>query len=146
MPTNKTRNKPKRSWIERIDWWLIILILGFFTVSLVIISSAMTGQQYGTNFAVRQVFYYSLGFALALSIMFIHPKTIKKWTFFIYLLGNIALLGLLILPESSFTPVINGAKSWYVFFDKLSLQPSEFMKIILMLTLSKVVYDHNRFT
>lgn len=146
MPTSKTRNKPKRSWIERIDWWLIILVLGFFTISLVIISSAMTGQQYGTNFAVRQVFYYVLGFVLALSIMFIHPKTIKKWTFFIYLLGNIALLGLLILPESPFTPVINGAKSWYVFFDKLSLQPSEFMKIILMLTLSKVVYDHNRFT
>ncbi|UBH12891.1 FtsW/RodA/SpoVE family cell cycle protein [Macrococcus armenti] len=146
MPTSKTRIKQKRSWIERIDWWLIILILAFFAISLVIISSAMTGQQYGTNFAVRQVFYYLLGFALALSIMFVSPELIKKWTFFIYIAGNLALLGLLILPESSFTPVINGAKSWYVFFDKLSLQPSEFMKIILMLTLSKVVYDHNRFT
>ncbi|UBH08373.1 FtsW/RodA/SpoVE family cell cycle protein [Macrococcus armenti] len=144
--TSKTRNKQKRSWIERIDWWLIILILAFFAISLVIISSAMTGQQYGTNFAMRQVLYYLLGFALALSIMFVSPELIKKWTFFIYIAGNLALLGLLILPESSFTPVINGAKSWYVFFGKLSLQPSEFMKIILMLTLSKVVYDHNRFT
>lgn len=71
MPTSKTRIKQKRSWIERIDWWLIILILAFFAISLVIISSAMTGQQYGTNFAVRQVFYYLLGFALALSIMFV---------------------------------------------------------------------------
>lgn len=141
-----SRIKFKRPWIERIDWWLILLILCFFSISLTIISSAMDGQQYGTNFAERQIFYYILGFILAISIMLITPKFIKKWVFALYFLGNLALLGLLVLPDSSLTPTINGAKSWYVFFGKLSLQPSEFMKIILILTLSKVVYDHNRFT
>ncbi|WP_312040054.1 FtsW/RodA/SpoVE family cell cycle protein [Macrococcoides bohemicum] len=144
--SNTSRIKIKRPWIEKIDWWLIILILCFFTVSLTVITSAMDGQQYGTNFAERQVFYYILGFILAFSIMLIKPKLINKWVFVLYFLGNLALLGLLILPESSLTPTINGAKSWYVFFGRLSLQPSEFMKVILILTLSKVVYDHNRFT
>lgn len=146
QPNTSSRIKLKRPWIEKIDWWLIILILCFFTISLTIISSAMDGQQYGTNFAQRQIFYYILGFLLAFSIMFLSPKFIKKWVFSLYFLGNLALLGLLILPESALTPTINGAKSWYVFFGKLSLQPSEFMKIILILTLSKVVHDHNRFT
>ncbi|MCU7558086.1 FtsW/RodA/SpoVE family cell cycle protein [Macrococcus capreoli] len=144
--SNTSRIKFKRSWIEKIDWWLIILIIGFFAISLTIITSAMDGQQYGTNFAERQILYYIFGFILAFSIMHISPKFMKKWVFALYTIGNVALLGLLILPESSFTPTINGAKSWYVFFGRLSLQPSEFMKIILMLTLSKVVYDHNRFT
>lgn len=141
-----SRIKIKRPWIEKIDWWLIILVLCFFAISLIVITSAMDGQQYGTNFAERQIFYYIFGFILAFSIMLISPKFMNKWVFALYTLGNLALLGLLVLPDSSFTPTINGAKSWYVFFGRLSLQPSEFMKIILSLTLSKVVYDHNRFT
>ncbi|MCE4957615.1 FtsW/RodA/SpoVE family cell cycle protein [Macrococcoides caseolyticum] len=144
--SSTSRFKIKRPWIEKIDWWLIILLICFFAVSLIVITSAMDGQQYSTNFAERQIFYYILGFIIAFSIMFVSPKLINKWVFMLYCLGNLALLGLLILPESSLTPTINGAKSWYVFFGRLSLQPSEFMKIILILTLSKVVYDHNRFT
>ncbi|MEJ7252779.1 FtsW/RodA/SpoVE family cell cycle protein, partial [Staphylococcus epidermidis] len=52
---------------------------------------------------------------------------------------------LLILPETAITPVINGAKSWYS-LGPISIQPSEFMKIILILALSKVVARHNQFT
>ncbi|RXK17539.1 FtsW/RodA/SpoVE family cell cycle protein [Macrococcus sp. DPC7161] len=140
------RNREKRPLLERIDWWLIIIVIAFLAISVSIISSAMTGGQYSTNFAIRQVFYYILGFGIALFIMLLSPKFLLKWTYVFYFIGNILLLGLLVLPDSSFTPVINGAKSWYVFFGLLSIQPSEFMKIILMLTLSKVVYDHNRFT
>lgn len=41
--------------------------------------------------------------------------------------------------------MINGAKSWYR-FGPISIQPSEFMKIVLILVISKVVAQHNRFT
>ncbi|TXN87790.1 FtsW/RodA/SpoVE family cell cycle protein, partial [Staphylococcus aureus] len=43
------------------------------------------------------------------------------------------------------TPIINGAKSWYT-FGPISIQPSEFMKIILILALARVVSRHNQFT
>jgi rod shape determining protein RodA len=36
------------------------------------------------------------------------------------------------------TPIINGAKSWYT-FGPISIQPSEFMKIILILALIKIL-------
>ena len=52
---------------------------------------------------------------------------------------------MLILPETAITPVINGAKSWYS-FGPISIQPSEFMKIILILALAKTVSRHNQFT
>ncbi|PTH68749.1 rod shape-determining protein RodA, partial [Staphylococcus agnetis] len=54
-------------------------------------------------------------------------------------------IGLILLPETSITPIINGAKSWYR-FGPISIQPSEFMKIVLILAISKVVAQHNRFT
>ena len=47
--------------------------------------------------------------------------------------------------ETPITPIINGAKSWYA-FGPISIQPSEFMKIILILALAKIVSNHNRFT
>ncbi len=135
----------KRNWLEKIDWWLLILLIMLGTVSMTVIMSAMAGQQYQTNFAERQGFYYVLGFIIALTLMFISPHTLRKWVWPIYLAGNLALFGLYVLPESSFTPIINGAKSWYR-IGPISLQPSEFMKIILMLALANVIYRHNRFT
>lgn len=55
------------------------------------------------------------------------------------------MIGLILLPETAITPIINGAKSWYR-FGPISIQPSEFMKIVLILAISKVVAQHNRFT
>ncbi|TDM10495.1 FtsW/RodA/SpoVE family cell cycle protein [Macrococcus lamae] len=135
----------KRNWLEKIDWWLLILLMLFCAVSITVIMSAMAGQQYQTNFAERQGLYYILGFIIALTLMFIAPGILRKFVWPIYFIGNLALFGLYILPESSFTPIINGAKSWYR-IGPISLQPSEFMKIILMLALANIIYRHNRFT
>lgn len=140
--STRTLNK---SFIQRIDWRLIFIVLLLFATSCLIINSAMSSGQYGTNFLSKQVLYYVVGFILAIFLMFISPKTIRKYVWIIYILGNLSLVGLLVLPESSFTPIINGAKSWYR-IGPISVQPSEFMKIILILALANVVYQHNRFT
>ncbi|TDL95372.1 FtsW/RodA/SpoVE family cell cycle protein [Macrococcus carouselicus] len=134
-----------KQWLEKIDWWLLVLLIAFAAVSITVITSAMTGQQYVTHFAERQILYYTLGFIIALSLMFLSPKRLRQLVWPIYLTGNLALIVLYVLPESTFTPIINGAKSWYR-IGPISLQPSEFMKIILMLTLANVIYRHNRFT
>ncbi|MBW0769760.1 rod shape-determining protein RodA [Mammaliicoccus lentus] len=140
--STRTLNK---SFIQRIDWRLIFIVLLLFATSCLIINSAMSSGQYGTNFLLKQVLYYAMGFILAIILIFISPKTIRKYVWIVYILGNLSLVGLLVLPESSFTPIINGAKSWYR-LGPISVQPSEFMKIILILVLANVVYQHNRFT
>ena len=140
-----SRQQPTTHWLRKIDWILIALIMILAIISVTTISSAMSGGQYSANFGIRQIIYYILGAILALIVMIFSPKKIKNNTYIWYIFFCILLLGLLIIPETPITPIINGAKSWYA-FGPISIQPSEFMKIILILALAKIVSNHNRFT
>ncbi|HEC2170324.1 TPA: rod shape-determining protein RodA [Staphylococcus delphini] len=140
-----SRQLTQKSFLRRLDWPLIALITILCIISVTTIHSAMGGGQYSLDFGVRQIFYYILGAIIAFMIMLFSPKKIRNYTYTVYIIFNILLFGLILLPESSITPVINGAKSWYR-FGPISIQPSEFMKIILILVISKVVAQHNRFT
>lgn len=140
-----SRQQTQKSLRHRLDWKLIALIFILCLISVLTIQSAMGGGQYSMDFGIRQIFYYILGGILAIMIMIVSPKKIRKYTFIIYSIFIILLIGLIILPETSITPIINGAKSWYR-FGPISIQPSEFMKIVIILAISKVVAQHNRFT
>ncbi|PWZ62437.1 rod shape-determining protein RodA [Staphylococcus pseudintermedius] len=140
-----SRQLTQKSFLRRLDWPLIALIIILCIISVTTIHSAMGGGQYSLDFGVRQIFYYILGAIIAFMIMLFSPKKIRNYTYTVYIIFNILLFGLILLPESSITPVINGAKSWYR-FGPISIQPSEFMKIVLILVISKVVVQHNRFT
>ncbi|MBZ8174455.1 FtsW/RodA/SpoVE family cell cycle protein [Staphylococcus delphini] len=140
-----SRQLTQKSFLRRLDWPLIALITILCIISVTTIHSAMGGGQYSLDFGVRQIFYYILGAIIAFMIMLFSPKKIRNYTYTVYIIFNILLFGLILLPESSITPVINGAKSWYR-FGPISIQPSEFMKIVLILVISKVVAQHNRFT
>ncbi|WP_204194059.1 FtsW/RodA/SpoVE family cell cycle protein [Staphylococcus sp. GDY8P47P] len=140
-----SRQQPSKHWLRKIDWILVALLTILAIISVTTISSAMGGGQYSANFSIRQIIYYILGAIIALIIMLISPKKIKNNTYILYFIFCILLVGLLILPETSITPIINGAKSWYS-FGPISIQPSEFMKVILILALAKSVSNHNRFT
>ncbi|ENK6476019.1 rod shape-determining protein RodA [Staphylococcus pseudintermedius] len=140
-----SRQLTQKSFLRRLDWPLIALIIILCIISVTTIHSAMGGGQYSLDFGVRQIFYYILGAIIAFMIMLFSPKKIRNYTYTVYIIFNILLFGLILLPESSITPVINGAKSWYR-FGPISIQPSEFMKIVLILVISKVVAQHNRFT
>ncbi|MBA9941776.1 rod shape-determining protein RodA, partial [Ralstonia insidiosa] len=124
-----SRQQPKRNWLRKVDWILVLVISLLALTSVILISSAMGGGQYSANFSIRQIIYYIFGAIIAFLIMII----------------CVLLIGLLILPETSITPIINGAKSWYS-FGPISIQPSEFMKIILILALAKTISKHNQFT
>ncbi|MCH4355922.1 rod shape-determining protein RodA [Staphylococcus sp. HMSC068D03] len=140
-----SRQQPSKHWLRKIDWILVALLTILAIISVTTISSAMGGGQYSANFSIRQIIYYILGTIIALVIMLISPKKIRNNTYILYFIFCVLLIGLLILPETSITPIINGAKSWYS-FGPISIQPSEFMKVILILALAKSVSNHNRFT
>lgn len=140
-----SRQQPSKHWLRKIDWILVALLTILAIISVTTISSAMGGGQYSANFSIRQIIYYILGAIIALVIMLISPKKIRNNTYILYFIFCVLLIGLLILPETSITPIINGAKSWYS-FGPVSTQPSEFMKVILILALAKSVSNHNRFT
>ena len=142
---NTSRQSKNNHWIRKIDWILIGFIALLAIISITFISSAMGGGQYSANFSIRQILYYVFGAIIAFLIMLISPKKLMKYTYLLYIILCFSLLLLLIIPETPITPIINGAKSWYT-FGPISVQPSEFMKIVMILALAKIVTKHNQFT
>ncbi|WP_017549588.1 FtsW/RodA/SpoVE family cell cycle protein [Salinicoccus carnicancri] len=130
--------------LARVDWLLLLLITILGVVSIIMIRSAMTSGQYATDFSVRQIIFYVTGFFMVFVLTFIPVKWMKQYVWIIYGVGVLSLMVLFFAPVSPVTPIINGAKSWYQ-FGFFSIQPSEVVKIIYILTLAYVVSQHNRY-
>lgn len=128
----------------RIDWILVLILIVLAVISVVMIQSAMTSGQYSTDFVLRQILFYVLGFISLFVITFIPIKFFKQYIWVIYGIGMLSLIVLYIAPVSPVTPIINGAKSWYQ-FGFISIQPSEFVKVIYILALGYVISQHNKY-
>ena len=124
---------------KKVEWnkSLITCILLFMIISITTIYSAQTylSNQLG-NLALKQLIFYIIGFFIILIIKKIKIEKIFKYTWIYYFLGCFLLLLLLFIG----TP-INNSKCWFTIPGIGSFQPSEFMKIFLILATSKLVSD-----
>jgi len=117
---------------------IIIFIIFFFIISILsIYSSTFLINKAYSNIYIKQIIWYLLSFIL---IFFIYKK--KKGFFFkfdklLYTIGNILLVLVLI-----FGTEINGSKAWFNILN-ISIQPSEFMKIFLIIILSTTLSKNN---
>ncbi|OKL35505.1 FtsW/RodA/SpoVE family cell cycle protein [Domibacillus mangrovi] len=127
---------------SRIDYGLFLILFMLFVVSCVAIYSAQTTGQYGTNFVVRQVVWYVVGIGIITLFIRFDSDQYHGMSWYLYGIG-IFLLVFLIIAPSSIAPTINGAKSWYRFPGIGQIQPSEFFKIFLILTLSRIMANHH---
>ncbi|HJE19692.1 FtsW/RodA/SpoVE family cell cycle protein [Aliicoccus persicus] len=144
MERQDRSTREKNFFFARIDYVLIAIIAVLAVISVVVITSAMTSNQYIGDFRMRQIVFYVIGFGIAFVVMVIPMTLMKQYIWLIYGAGVLSLLVLFIMPDTPFTPIINGAQSWYR-IGGLSLQPSEFVKIIYILTLAYVISQHNQF-
>ena len=55
-----SRQQPKRNWLRKVDWILVLVISLLALTSVILISSAMGGGQYSANFSIRPVSYTHL--------------------------------------------------------------------------------------
>ncbi|MGC8228157.1 FtsW/RodA/SpoVE family cell cycle protein [Pseudobacillus badius] len=127
---------------SRIDYGLILILLMMFITSCIAIYSAQTTGQYDSNFVLKQVLYYMVGIGIILVVVRFDSEQLMGMAWYLYGLG-IVLLMLLIVSPPSIAPRINGAKSWFQ-LPGLSLQPSEFIKVFLILTLARVLIVHHQ--
>lgn len=120
-----------------LDKPLFLLLLFFAIISIITIKSAMTylSQDLG-NLALKQIVWYLVGFALIFFILFIKNEQIYKTVWYLYITFNILLVLLLFIAEP-----INNSKCWFIFPGIGSFQPSEFMKITLILTLGVMIQN-----
>lgn len=130
LGNNKTMEK-------NINIKKIILSLGiFFIISLISIYSAIpiSSSDLG-NIFVKQIIYYIIGIIILL-LSYKYTEEILKYHYLFYIGFNFLLLILLFLGIS-----INGSKCWII-LGPISFQPSEFMKLSLILTEAHLLYKY----
>ncbi len=86
----------------------------------------------GASF-LKQIFFLIISMIIMIILYFINYRIIGQHIYKLYAMGIAALLLTLIFGKT-----INGAKSW-LGIGPFGIQPSEFMKIIVILTLAKYV-------
>ena len=122
-----------------IDIKLLLFILIFMIISIITINSSMLYlPKYLGNLALKQLMWYTLGFIIIIISFFIDFKN-YSYSFYFYLF-NIFLLTFLL----AFGKDINGSKCWLILPKIGSLQPSEFMKIGLIIYYSNVVSNWSK--
>lgn len=124
----------------KVDKFIIIPLIIFAFISIITITSAQELlPSYMNTLALKQGLWYIAGFLLAYFIMFISNDFIYDNIWIFYGIGILLLILLLIFG----TP-INNAKCWFSIPGLGTFQPSEFMKIILIVTNAVLIDKFNR--
>ena len=122
---------------DKINLKIIIPIFLMAIISVMTIYSAMsyTSPTLG-NLALKQFIWYLVGCVLVFILIKLKNEYLYRHTWFLYIFGNLLLLGLLFFAEP-----VNNSRCWYIIPGVGSIQPSEFMKIFIMLTLATMIHN-----
>lgn len=90
------------------------------------------------NLYLKQILWYVIGFSIAYSMMTFGNKFLYNNAYIFYLVGVVLLILVLFIGKP-----INNARCWFIIPYIGSFQPSEFMKIFLIITLSRMIGDFN---
>jgi rod shape determining protein RodA len=120
----------------RIDWPLVVGLIGLMLVGAAFIFSAKSGNEnvaWYNQFFVRQLFWYVIGSIAAIVVALIDYRTICRFALPLYWLA-IALL-LIVL---GFGSTRMGAQRW-IDLGFFQLQPSEFAKLAVLVLLAHLL-------
>lgn len=123
--------------IKRLNKKILIPLCIMAIISIITIYSALTytSSELG-NLALKQGLWYVIGALLVAFLIHMKNEYLYRHTIFLYILGNILLLGLLFFAEP-----VNNSRCWFTIPGIGSIQPSEFMKIFLMLMLATMIHN-----
>jgi rod shape determining protein RodA len=109
---------------------LIIMIISFFSMY-----QARFIKVIYLNHLKKQIIWFILGFLIIFLMQKVKLQFLFNNSFLFYIIGNVLLILVLIIGKD-----INGSKAW-LGFESIRLQPSEFVKIALILYLIKKSYE-----
>ena len=118
--------------LKNIDYLIYILITIIFCIGIIALYSASQGAGGDVEKVYKQIAFFVAGFLISVVLIFVDYQIYKKLSIPIYLAMIIMLVAVL------FTNATNGATSWFK-IGPLSLQPAEFFKVAIMLTLARVI-------
>jgi len=124
-------------YLYKLNYKIIIPIILLSIISIISIYSASiyTSPVMG-NLALKQTIWYLIGIVLVIIIYKLGNNYIYEHTNLLYVIGNLLLLLLLIFGSE-----VNGSKCWFVLPGIGSFQPSEFVKIFIMIELAFLIHN-----
>lgn len=127
----------ERRWVRTLDWGLLALTLLLVSFGIVLIYSAThaksSPQLQGVY--IRQLWWLAVGLAAMIGATVVDYRLIGRYAYVLYGLCLASLVFLLF-----FGPVVAGAKRWLI-IGPVRCQPSEFMKVALVLALARYAAD-----
>ena len=128
---------------------LLVIMIIVALISCIAIASAKPLITYPNpgGYWSKQLQWYIIGFVAMYAVYKFGSDRIYSCIWIIYWILMFSLL-LLALKHRFGLPVpfaeeVNGATSWFIFPGIGGMQPSEFMKMAIIIALSKVVQEHN---
>ncbi|AYC41270.1 rod shape-determining protein RodA [Streptomyces griseorubiginosus] len=135
-----TRLLARDSLARRLDWPILFSALALSMIGSLLVFSATRnrteinqGDPY--YFLIRHVMNTGIGFALMIGTVWVGHRTLRTAVPLLY--GASVFLILLVLTPLGST--VNGAHSWIVLGGGFSLQPSEFVKITIILGMAMLL-------
>lgn len=123
----------------KIDKTLLIPIILFAIISVITLYGASSILPSTMNHLMtNQVIWYIVGFVLIFGIMAVGNNYIYRISWLLYILGIISLIGLFFFGKN-----INNATCWYEIKGIGTIQPSEFMKIIIVIINASMISKFN---
>lgn len=120
----------------KVDISIFLCIVLFAVISIVTIGSAEVLLTENNHLLLKQIMWYSLGFVVIYFIMFVGNHFLYKNAWILYIIGVLSLILVLF-----FGATINEARCWFKIPGVGNIQPSEFMKIILIIVLGRMIND-----
>lgn len=124
-----------RGWLQQlhIDLPLLLALLLLAGVGLIALYSA---SEQNTDLVLRQVVRLLIAFSLMIAVAQLRPETIQHWSPWLYALGMVMLIAVLILGV-----IGKGAQRW-LNFGLFTFQPSELMKLALPMIIAWYFAEH----
>lgn len=120
-----------------IALFILLVLLAIISISTVYSAEVLSSSTPGA-LALKQGIWFLVGFIVIFIIMTLGTDFFFRYAWVFYIIGILSLIGLLL-----FAPTISNSKCWFVIPKIGNIQPSEFMKIFLILVLARMIEKFN---
>jgi len=116
---------------KRFNWTLLVIELILVAIGIFNLMSATAVQDKSLGLYKNQLLWFGVGLGLTALVLLPHYSILSRTAYFIYFANLVLLVAVLLIGKSSL-----GAKRW-LGFGGFRLQPSEFMKLSVVICLAK---------
>ncbi len=119
--------------LAEINWFIVIVVTLIAAIGFAMMVSAAGGEFY--PWAYQQMIRFAFAFALMLVLALVPMRLLMEYAYLAYIACVVVLIGVDIIGHTGM-----GAKRW-LSLGGLNLQPSEFMKLAVILALARYFHQ-----